>query len=111
MEDGDINISGTAPQIGLASVAEIMNAKDNPPAVAAVSDAEGTTMKMVGGWRIWNEHGGGDQTHGKPVSKAKNTNPVHVFEIHPLTKVGDIDVKNAFHPIGATSPRRRSAPS
>lgn len=30
--DGDIHISGTAPEIGLITVAEIMNAKDFPTA-------------------------------------------------------------------------------
>jgi hypothetical protein len=55
--DGDIHISGTAPEIGLLTVAEIMNAADFPKTLKHVQDNLGGTIQMVGVWRIWPEHG------------------------------------------------------
>lgn len=100
--DGDIHISGTAPEIGLLTVAEIMNAKDFPTVLKFVQDQKGgDPVSMVGVWRIWPEHGGEShhvQGEADP-SEIVDTNPNHVFEIHPLTKVGSFDVSSAFKPI------------
>src|SRR5947209_4105871 len=42
-DDGDIHIAGTASEIGLPAVAEIMNAKEEKDeSVKGVKDAEGT---------------------------------------------------------------------
>src|ERR1700730_3962420 len=41
-KDGDMHVAGRAPEIGLATVAEIQNAKDVPDAVSAVKDSEGS---------------------------------------------------------------------
>lgn len=46
--DGDIHIAGTAPEIGLLTVAEIMNAKDFPKTLKHVQDNLGNSMLMVG---------------------------------------------------------------
>jgi hypothetical protein len=98
--DGDIHISGTAPEIGLLTVAEIMNAKDVPAVLKFVQDQKGgAPVRMVGVWRIWPEHGG--ESHhvqgGADPSEIMDTNPDHIFEIHPLTQVGTFDVKSTFH--------------
>src|SRR5712675_600526 len=54
-KDGDMHVAGRAPEIGLATVAEIQNAKDVPDAVSAVKDVEGTgqPISLSGVWRIW----------------------------------------------------------
>src|SRR6266704_3160425 len=100
--DGDIHISGTAPEIGLLAVAEIMNAKDFPTTLKFVQDQKGGgPVRMVGVWRIWPEHGGESlhvQGEADP-NEITDTNPDHIFEIHPLTQVGTFDVRSAFHPI------------
>jgi hypothetical protein len=105
-KDGDMHVAGRAPEIGLATVAEIQNAKDVPDAVSAVKDAEGSgqVVSLSGVWRIWPEHGG-DNTHiqqsdaGAPYEGDGPTNPPHVFEIHPVLKVGDQDLTSTLRPI------------
>lgn len=83
-EDGDI--AGWSDDIGLTTVAEIANSKKELPAVHRANDLEGRTetIDVTGVWRIWPEHGGDHEfEQGKPASKATNTNPDHIFEIHP----------------------------
>lgn len=82
-KDGDLHIAGRAPEIQLATVAEIMNAKSDKLAVNAIHDAEGTSQPIAisGAWRIWCEHGG-DTVHvqGRNLDPFDTTNPDHVFE-------------------------------
>ena len=56
-KDGDLHIAGRAPEIGLAIVSEIMNAKDEDATVQAIHAAEQThdPVKLSGAWRIWCE--------------------------------------------------------
>lgn len=99
--DGDIHISGTAPQIGLLTVAEIMNAADFPVTLKHVQSKLGSMIQMVGVWRIWPEHGG-ESHHVQGEADANditNTNPDHIFEIHPITQVDQFSVRSGFHPI------------
>ncbi len=99
--DGDIHISGTAPEIGLLTVAEIMNAADFPVTLKHVQSKLGGTIQMVGVWRIWPEHGG-ESHHVQGEADANditNTNPDHIFEIHPITQVDQFSVRSGFHPI------------
>jgi hypothetical protein len=102
-KDGDIHVAGRAPMdVGLATVAEMMNAREQPEALAAIHGAEGTgnPIKITGAWRIWPEHGGEtEHVQGKPLAAFDTTNPDHVFEIHPITQIGGIDVKATFHPV------------
>lgn len=101
-KDGDMHIAGRAPQIGLATVAEIMNAKDETPAVTFVRSIEGTgrTATMTGAWRLWCEHSGGDpQVQGTPLEPFNTTNPDHVFEIHPIVKLDQMSLLNSLVPI------------
>ena len=108
--DGDMHASGRdAANIGLATVAEIMNAKDHKDAINATVAAEGTGQPIAisGAWRIWNEHGGDNTfTQGKPLAAAQTTNPDHVFEIHPITKVGSISLLDSFKEIPGYQPKQ-----
>jgi hypothetical protein len=100
--DGDIHCSGRAPEIGLAVVAEVVNAADLEDAAGKLKDAEGTgqPLQIVGAWRVWCEHGGGsDQVQGAAVSPAEDTNPDHVFEIHPIASVEGVSTVSGYHPI------------
>lgn len=102
-KDGDLHAAGRAPEIGLSTVAEIMNAKLNPKAVGAIHDSEssGDPVAVEGVWRLWCEHGGdSEQVQGQtPPPPIDNTNPPHVFEIHPLTAVGDNRLESSLKPI------------
>ena len=59
-DDGDIHVAGTAPEIGLTTVAEVMNARtERTGAVKDLQDAKGgAPIEITGAWRIWAEHGG-----------------------------------------------------
>ena len=103
-DDGDVHMAGRAPEVQLPMVAEIMNA--GLDAESASLDlmnqtAPGKTIPITGAWRIWFEHPStGDQTQGDPVDVPENSNPDHVFEIHPITKFGPNDIANSsFVPI------------
>lgn len=101
-EDGDIHAAGAAPEIGLPLVAEIMNAKSEPAAIKLMIKGEetGEPIKAEGVWRIWCEHGGEIEfVQGDPVEVSKTTNPDHVFEIHPLTRLGNQELRDHFGPI------------
>lgn len=98
-KDGDLHFAGWDKKIGLPIVAEIMNAKDEHDAVALVHEKEGKgepseKVKLTGVWRLWCEHPGDifEFKQGRDDIPIENTNPPHVFEIHPATKLGDIDL-------------------
>ena len=100
--DGDLHAAGRAPEIGLAAVAEVMNAVLELDAIDLVHQAErgGQPLQVRGVWRLWCEHGGDDeQIQGQPLQPFKTTNPPHVFEIHPLLRIGDLDLAGSFQPI------------
>jgi hypothetical protein len=100
--DGDLHAAGRAPEIGLAAVAEVMNAALQPEAVALVHQAErgGQPLQVRGIWRLWCEQGGdAEHVQGQPLLPFSTTNPPHVFEIHPLLRVGDQDLAASFQPI------------
>jgi len=101
--DGDLHAAARSPaNIGLPLVAELMNAGLRKDVVSTLQglagDAGGVTVSGV--WRIWPEHGGLDpETQGDDFPAATTTNPEHVFEIHPLTRVGGQDVIGTLGPI------------
>jgi hypothetical protein len=108
--DGDMHSAVRCPdEIALPLVAEIMNAKDHLDAIALAKEVEGkgTKVKIKGAWRIWNEHGG-DQVfkQGARVAKAETTNPDHVFEIPPVSELGQFDLRASFKPIPGYSPKK-----
>lgn len=110
-KDGDLHFAGFDKKIGLPIVAEIMNAKEFENAVETVHLFEGkgkpqNKVKLTGVWRLWCEHPGDidDFVQGKFTKKKlgetiQNTNPPHVYEIHPVTKIDTIDVSASFHKI------------
>lgn len=111
-KDGDMHIAGRSPAIGLATVAEIQNAKDASAAIQLVKSVEGTTnqIQVTGLWRIWPEHGG-DNDHiqkagpGARYTKTGPTNPPHVFEIHPILKIQNEDLHDTLRPIEGFKPK------
>lgn len=101
-KDADLHVAGRASEVGLPIVAEIMNARQFTEAVAEVHEAEGSgeAIPFDGVWRLWAEHGGSSaQVQGAPLKPFKSSNPDHVFEIHPATRVGGVDVMPGFIPI------------
>lgn len=103
-KDGDLHIAVRCEEVNLAAVAEIMNAKETPDAVALANGQEGSLKRLLvsGAWRLWPEHGGSDEEHSQwsPPTKAfESTNPDHLFEIHPVSRFGDHDVRSTFHEI------------
>ena len=99
--DGDMHFSGRAPEVQLPIVAEILNAKGQHDAVAAVKDAQGgDAIKLTGAWRIWCEHANTTkQVQGTTLQAFDTSNPDHVFELHPVTKVGNLDIRNSMKDI------------
>lgn len=101
-DDGDIHMSGRSSDVGLPLVAEVMNAGLNVErkVLADALNADGgTTLAVSGVWRIWFEHPGGDQIQGEAVPLPTDTNPDHVFEIHPVTNFGGDSAADSFAPI------------
>jgi hypothetical protein len=102
-KDGDLHAAGQAPEIGLPAVAEVMNAGSEQPTLDLIHDSErtGQPVQVRGVWRLWCEHGGdvSFKQFGPFPEPIVNTNPAHVFEVHPLLKVGDQDLAPSFKPI------------
>ena len=109
-KDGDMHFAGRdAKNIGLPTVAELVNAKDHLDAVQIANDAQGTNqpVKVSGAWRIWNEHGGDNQfVQGKKIAAATTSNPDHVFEIHPVVSIGDLSLHDSFKEIPGYTPKQ-----
>lgn len=105
--DGDIHCSGTAPEIGLATVAELMNADSKPDIVKALFDgAGGAAIPISGVWRLWSEHGGESiQVQGGTLPPIEDTNPDHVFEIHPITTVNGESMLDTIKNIQGYKPK------
>ena len=101
--DGDLHVAARSPaKVGLPLVAELMNAGLRADVVGQLQAeaGTGTALNVAGVWRIWPEHGGLDpQVQGDDFPAATTTNPQHVFEIHPLTRVGTQDVTETLGPI------------
>jgi hypothetical protein len=101
-KDGDMHVAGRAQQeVGLPMVAEVMNAAQKGQGIAVTdihADENGKTVVPISGvWRFWFEHpSAAPQIQFAAVPPAKNTNPDHCFEIHPITKFAGVDVLNSF---------------
>jgi hypothetical protein len=102
-QDGDIHIAGRAPEIGLGSVAEVMNAKmEAKTVVKQIQSMAGTDtpIKLTGVWRLWCEHGGQiNQVQGQDPGPMASSGATHVFEIHPITDVAGTSVLETIQPI------------
>jgi hypothetical protein len=99
--DGDLHIAGRAPEIGLRLVAELTNAASESLAVARVHQAESThvPLKLTGVWRLWPEHAIGPEEQGHRVPQLSDPNPDHIFELHPLIRLDDLDLLGSFRPV------------
>jgi hypothetical protein len=105
--DGDLHFAGRAPQVALPLVAEIANADAESSAVKLVHDAEDSKvpLRVSGVWRIWSEHPGSAlETQGTPLAAFTSYKPDHIFEIHPITKIGTLRLLRAFIPVKGFSP-------
>jgi hypothetical protein len=106
--DGDLHVSGRAEEVLLPVVAEMMNASHRPDAVRKFQDA--MQMKSVvlisGAWRLWVERPGGDaQEQGTELTPMSTSAPEHVFEVHPVTRVGNTWVGDTLRPIEGFQPK------
>jgi hypothetical protein len=105
--DGDVHIAGRSTKVGLPMVAEILNGRLEKTMIDTVQDAldHHKTLTISGVWRIWAEHGGNtDQTQGATVKPAEDTNPDHIFEIHPITALNGTDLSHdTFVPITSSA--------
>ena len=93
--DGDMHTAVRTPAVQLRLVAEIMNAKTVPHAVELAKHAEKnrTPLRVTGVLRFWPEHAIGlPHRQGEEVERLTNANPDHVFELHPLIRIGDLDL-------------------
>lgn len=105
--DGDLHFSGRSREIGLPVVAEIANAASVKRAVDLVHrfDGTGRPVRISGVWRLWAEHAGrAKEEQGEDVDEAASENPGHVFEIHPVTKIGDIRLLGTFRTTNGFKP-------
>lgn len=105
--DGDLHVAGRAEEIRLPIVAEVENAASRPEAIALVHRLAGTgePVALSGMWRIWSEHfGKAEETQGEELDPIDRTNPPHVFEVHPVTRIGDLDLTGTFHPVPGFRP-------
>jgi len=105
--DGDLHFAGRAPQVALPLVGEIANAADEQEAVYLVRTAEGrgTPLNVSGVWRLWPEHAGSAvEKQGNPLPPFDTYKPDHVFEIHPITRMNGIDLRDSFRPVKGFSP-------
>lgn len=96
-DDGDIHASARpAPEIGLPMVVEIVNPRAVKASMTELQNHRGgKVLPLVGAWRLWLEHpSAAPQRQGETVhlDPAKKSNPDHVFEIHPVTRLGSVDI-------------------
>lgn len=102
-KDGDIHMAGRDSVILLPLVAEILNGRNEKDTMQfLLGTSAGQQVDVTGVWRLWFEHPSADgtlQTQGDPVQIPADSNPKHLFEIHPITNFGGFDCLNSFLPI------------
>ena len=115
-DDGDIHMAGRSDQVRLPLVAEIMNAggEKEGEAVNLLNHSSGSVpIDVTGVWRLWFEHppSSGEQVQGNAVPIPSNSNPDHVFEIHPIVNFGGQDLLPSLAPIAEGAKAYKSAPA
>ena len=108
--DGDVHLAGRDTVVLLPLVVEIVNARmENDTWQFLKQLTLGTAVDVTGVWRIWFEHPGTEpQVQGDDVPAPDNSNPDHVFELHPVTSIAGFDCLDSFLPIvnpNTTPPR------
>jgi hypothetical protein len=109
-KDADLHIAGRTLQVGIPVVAEIMNAKAKPAALQEVHNKKGSSVKVVGAWRLWFEHPPAQaelqaQNLDDLPPPVAGTNPDHMFEIHPLSEISAIPLGDTFTKIVNFTPK------
>ncbi len=109
-KDGDMHFSGVSPDVGFPFVAEVVNARlpGQQVAVTTIKQHEHSNgvLAIRGAWRLWFEHPSTRQTQGskKDPFYPNNTNPDHSFEVHPVSRVGQLDLGGSFIPVAGYTP-------
>ena len=74
-----------------------------PAGMTGASNSE--AIPVTGVWRLWCEHGGDKAfVQGAAFPEPTNTNPDHVFEIHPITAIGRLQLLGSFVPVHGFKP-------
>jgi hypothetical protein len=101
--DGDIHMAGRDSVVLLPMVAEIVNGRNEKDTMQfLLQTTVGQQVDVTGVWRLWFEHPSGEgtsQTQGLVVQIPSDTNPKHLFEIHPITNFGGFNCLDSFLPI------------
>jgi hypothetical protein len=104
-KDGEVHIGGVAKEAKLPTVAELTNPETEDINhfldLASKNGVSSRTVPLKGAWRLWTEHPGTlPQEQGASLpDRFADSNPDHVFEIHPITAVGDRSLLHTFRPI------------
>jgi hypothetical protein len=107
--DGDFHLAGRSAAIGLPVVAEIANAASEEDAIERIHLAQSTgkPIRVAGAWRLWSEHvGKAEEYQGTELAPLEDTNPGHVFELHPLTLIENRDLRGSFRPVAGYRPEK-----
>jgi len=90
--DGDIHMAGRSDDVRLPLVAEIMNARaatEKGSMQLLGQSSPDNKISVTGVWRLWFEHPStGQMVQGDAVAIPGDSNPDHVFEVHPITQFG-----------------------
>jgi hypothetical protein len=99
--DGDIHIAGRDTVVRLPMVAEIINGRKEKEAMKFLLQTSlGQQVSLTGVWRLWFEHPGQEnQVQGEEVSVPDDSNPNHLFELHPVTEFAGFNCLDSFLPI------------
>ncbi len=105
--DGDLHFAGRAPEVGLPVVGEIVNAATRKDAVELAHEIAngGQAARISGVWRIWPEHAKrAEEEQGEALEPFETTNPDHVFEIHPVTRIKGLGLHDTYKPVVGFKP-------
>ncbi len=99
--DGDLHVAGRVPEIGFRIVAELKNAATATRARAVLERAESTHARLpvTAVWRLWPEHAELPEDQRDPIPRLSTPNPDHIFELHPLVRVGGVSTLDTFRPL------------
>ncbi len=101
--DGDVHMAGRDSVVLLPMVAEIINGRNEKDTMQfLLQTTAGQQVDVTGVWRLWFEHPSGEgtsQTQGQVVQVPGDTDPKHLFEIHPITRFGSFNCLDSFLPI------------
>ena len=90
----DLIMSGSSFDIGFPVEAKIFNANHDFSTSDIISQYLNKKINLTGVWRIWTEYFGNDKIRQGELSGKLNDNTAeHIFEISPVTKFNDIELK------------------